>query len=131
MSPLRAALVGLALSCLALSVSPADAQGLTCPKGETAVCTGKSTVCLDAMNCNSEGYTCRSGLTGCARDLAALQSRFDLLARDYQALKLQTDQAARDTELLRRQLQEADRNYRALQDCILFATSLEDVQFCP
>lgn len=126
MSPL-----GTALVFLALSASSAAAQGLTCPKGETAVCTGKSTVCLDAMNCNSEGYACRSGLTGCARDLADLQSRFDLLARDYQALKLQADQAARDSDLLRRQLQEADRNYRALQDCILFATSVEDVQFCP
>lgn len=125
-----AALVLLALAA-SPAASPAAAQGLTCPKGETAACLGKSTVCLDAMQCNSEGFTCKSGLTGCGRDLAAQRASFDSLARDYQALKQQKDQAERDNELLRRQLQEADSRYRALQDCILFATSVEDVQFCP
>jgi hypothetical protein len=114
--------------CVAL---PAWGQGLVCPKGQTAICTTKSTVCLDALQCNSEGFACRSDARACTRDRADLQARLDRLSRDYQALKQGGDQALRENELLRQQLREAESRYQALEDCILFATSVEDVQFCP
>ena len=110
---------------------PAWGQGLVCPKGRPAIGTTKSTVCLDALQCNSEGFACRSDSSACARDRDDLQGRLDRLGRDYQALKQGSDQALRENELLRQQLREAERRYQALADCILFATSVEDVQFCP
>lgn len=123
--------LGAAVLLGLLAASPALTQGLTCPKGQTASCLDRSAVCLDAMQCNSEGFACKSHATGCARDLASLQAKFDSLARDYNALKQASDQALRENDLLRRLVTEAEQQTQALEDCILFATSVEDVQSCP
>ncbi|HQY42582.1 MAG TPA: hypothetical protein PK450_00265 [Paracoccaceae bacterium] len=120
----RAVLVG------ALLAAPALGQGLTCPKDQTASCIDRSTVCLDAMQCNSEGFACKSQVSTCARDLSILQGKFDTLVRDYNALKQLSDQTLRENDLLRRQLQDVEQRARALEDCMLFATSAEDVQSC-
>ncbi len=127
MSTGMAALVTLTLilPCMAM------AQALTCPKGHTPSCIARSTVCLDAMQCNSEGFVCKSQATGCARDLSALQSRFDSLTRDYDLLRQKADQATRENDFLRRQITVAENRARTLEDCILFATSVEDVRACP
>lgn len=118
-----------ALICTLLA-TPALGQGLTCPKGQTASCLDRSTVCLDAMQCNSEGFTCKSQVSTCARDLSILQGKFDTLVRDYNALKQSSDQTLRENDLLRRQVQDVEQRVRTLEDCMLFATSVEDVQSC-
>ncbi|GAB1381288.1 hypothetical protein MASR1M49_41340 [Pararhodobacter aggregans] len=89
----------LALFCIGIGCT-AEAQSFTCPIGRRAACleygdtvcstfgrcVDSNAVCFSALECNYEGFTCRSNLTECGDEYEALRGRFNTLVDDHNRL---------------------------------------------
>ena len=121
--------VYLAQSVFALAVvgsittSVASAQSFSCPIGREPACldygdrvVDQSAACFDTLQCDYEGFTCKSHVTSCAADYEALLQKHNALVDDYNAL-LEASQA--------RETAAGD-----LRDCLYRAETNDDVRRC-
>lgn len=137
---MRIAIVALA-GLLAL---PAQAQSFSCRIGTQPACldygdnvcssAGKcvdsSSACFDSYQCNYEGFTCKSNVTDCAQEHDRLAGAYNTLLKTNNDLVDQYNGLLSDYDTLLSKAKKLAEKHDALNDCLLHASAMDDVQTC-
>ncbi|SPH20745.1 hypothetical protein ASD8599_01486 [Ascidiaceihabitans donghaensis] len=79
-------------------------------------CVNRSSACFDQYQCNYEGFTCKSNVAQCVDEHSALVRKYNGLLSDYDDLLFKAKKLAT--------------KHDALNECLLYANTLEDFQAC-
>lgn len=132
------------LAVALISSAPAFGQSFSCRIGTTPACLdygdkvcssmGKcvdsNAACFDSYQCNYEGFTCRSNVTACVEKYDHLLDEHNDLVGDYNDLLSKNKQLVNDYNNLLTDMKRAEAEAEDAEDCVQWATTLQEAQYC-